>query len=48
VYVIGVAVAVGVRVGVGGIGVSDGGIGVFGSASVDTFGFVVLPEDRSG
>ncbi|MCY3773476.1 MAG: DUF4249 family protein [Gemmatimonadetes bacterium] len=26
----------------------DGGIGVFGSASVDTFGFVVLPEDRSG
>ena len=25
-----------------------GGIGVFGSASVDTFGFVVLPEDRSG
>ena len=25
----------------------DGGIGVFGSASVDTFGFVVLPEDRS-
>ena len=26
----------------------DGGVGVFGSASVDTFGFVVLPEDRSG
>ena len=26
----------------------DGGIGVFGSASVDTFGFVVLPDDRSG
>ena len=26
----------------------DGGIGVFGSASMDTFGFVVLPGDRSG
>ena len=26
----------------------DGGIGVFGSASVDRFGFFVLPEDRSG
>ncbi len=26
----------------------DGGIGVFGSASLDTFGFVVLPRDRSG
>lgn len=25
----------------------DGGIGVFGSASLDSFGFVVLPEDRS-
>ena len=26
----------------------DGGIGVFGSASLDTFGFVVLPRDGSG
>lgn len=26
----------------------DGGIGVFGSASLDTFGFVVIPENRSG
>lgn len=26
----------------------DGGIGVFGSASLDSFEFVVLPEDRSG
>ncbi len=26
----------------------DGGIGVFGSASVATFGFVVLPRNRSG
>ncbi len=26
----------------------DGGIGVFGSASVDTFGFVVLSSNRSG
>lgn len=26
----------------------DGGIGVFGSASLDSFGFVVLPEDPGG